>query len=441
MRRENAMPSGSLHRSPRLSAVLAAMLAISTAQAEVLHLSDDACVDAIPERSKTGERQAFPIRDLDRERRRFIHEFQRDGVDFDFELYKECELPNLLGIPNFNRLRVPVFRSSGTRGPGILLVHGNSSSSRSFVFQVFSDLGLTHRIFLLDLPGYGRAEKVDPSLPLPTDGSGIPVGFPEYQIGLLEALAVVAADPEIAPEVFVGWSLGGDLLLQAHGVGLLPDAKGFFIFGTAPVGADPPTTEPPFLAPNVPGRSLGILRSFGFAFQFDPKSPLGFSLNGEFTDPVPPFASSPISDAPNVGEAYLRAFFGKVRRLQGIVPRFFLEDGFDRADARARASLGVVALGLLAPGPLPLPDELEVLQDLAGDPSTRDDDIPIAVAFGAQEAFVNGQYLKDLADAGAIPTLWRDQIIEVPGAGHAIHFERPTVLDSLIRDFARDLRP
>ncbi|MGH8613684.1 MAG: alpha/beta fold hydrolase [Gammaproteobacteria bacterium] len=431
------MPSGSLHRSSRLSAVLAAMLAIATAQAEALHVSDGACVDVITERSKTGERQALPIRDLDRERR----EVQRDEADFDFELFKECELPNFLELPNFKHLRVPVFRSLGRRGPGILLVHGNSSSSRSFVFQIFSSFGLTHRIFLLDLPGHGRAEKVDPSLPLPTDAAGIPVGFPEYQIGLLEALAVVAADPEIAPEVFVGWSLGGDLLLQARGAGFLPDAKGFFIFGTAPVGAHPPTTEPLFLPPNVPERPLGILPSFGFAFQVNPQSALGFTLNGEFTDPVPPFAPPPISAARNVGEAYLREFFGGVRRLQGIVPRFFLEDGFDRADARARASLGVVALGLLAPGALPLPDELEVLQNLAGDPSTRDDDIPIAVAFGAQEAFVNGQYLQDLAAAGAIPTLWRDEIIEVRGAGHAIHFERPARLNSLISEFARDLRP
>ena len=43
---------------------------------------------------------------------------------FDFKLFKEIELPS------FPNITVPVFKSSGTRGPGILMIHGNSNLGR-----------------------------------------------------------------------------------------------------------------------------------------------------------------------------------------------------------------------------------------------------------------------------------------------------------------------
>lgn len=357
----------------------------------------------------------------------------RSNKHFDFKLFKEIQLPS------FPNITVPVFKSSGTKGPGILMVHGISSSSRSFVFQLLSLLGLERQIFLVDLPGFGRAGKVDPSLPFPVDDQGIPAGFPEYQSGLVEAVSVVGNDAEVTAEVFVGWSLGGNILLLAQGAGLLPNMKGLFIFSTAPTGSNPPTTEAPFLPPNVPNFpfDLSILTSFGFSFQLDETSPLGFSFNGVFTDPVPAYAPPPISDAPDIGAAYIRAFFNETRRIDGDVPEFFLKDGFDRSDSRARGSIGVIAFGLL-PGS-GLPDELEVLKGLEGNPNDPTDDIPIAVVVGKEDAFVNPNYLMDLNDEGAIPTLWKNKIIRVRNAGHAIHFERPLRFNLLLRDFIHSL--
>lgn len=355
-------------------------------------------------------------------------------ASFDYQVYKT------INLPSFPNIEIPVYKSKGKKGPAVLLVHGNSSSSRSFIEQVESGLGRSRQIFLLDLPGHGNASKVDPSLPLPVQGNGLPLGFAEYQTGLLEAVAVVANDPDIQAEVFVGWSLGGDILLLAQGAGLLPNAKGLFIFGTSPAGANAPSMESPFIAPFVPGvPGLSILASFGFSFQADPNSPVGFNLNANFIDVVPPYAPTPISDAPTIGDAYARAFFKTSKRLSGNIPDFVLEDAFDRSDDRFRSSLGVLALGLLPPGGPALPDELQVLQNLQGDPQDPTDDIPIAVLYGEEEAFVNINYLEDLKAGGILPTLWRNKIIRVHGAGHAIHLDRPIRFNTLLRRFIKSV--
>lgn len=345
--------------------------------------------------------------------------------DFDLPVFKEVSLPS------FPNMTVPVYQSSGRRGPGVLLIHGNSSSSRSFAKQFFLGFGRTYKLFLLDLPGHGLASKVDANLPFPMQPNGLPLGFPEYQVGLVEAVATVANDPDVMAQVFVGWSLGGDILLLTQGAGLLPNAKGLMMFGTAPAGANPPTAQPPFIGPYVPGiAGLSILASFGFSFQADATSPIGFNLNGQLVGAVPAYAPAPISNYVNKGEAYVSGFFNEDRRLNQNYPDFFLEDAFERSDDRFRSSIGVVGLGLLPPESANLPDELQVLQNLA---------IPIAVLHGSEEAFVNKTYLEELQSAGYLPTLWNNQIVEVQGAGHAIHFERPIKFNNILRDFIKDL--
>jgi len=391
-------------------------------------------VAASPAFAKSNEEKALEqlLEDLSRQ-----DEPRGDSKEsFELPVFKTIKLPNLFGVPGYTPLEIPVYRSKGKLGPGILLVHGNSSSSRSYVEQVFSKFGDNVRLYLIDLPGFGRSQKIDPSIPLPPTPLGIPLGFPEYQLGLVEAVATVAADPELAPKVFVGWSLGGNVLLAARGFGFLPDARGLLIFGTAPAGADIPTTTLPGLPPALPGfPTLSILPSFGLALQLDPTSPVGFNLDGSFDDPVPPFAPAPINASATVGEAYIRAFFGPLRRMRGEVPAFFFEDGFLRSDRRARASLG--SLAFLPP--LPLPDEFAVLQGLVGDPADPSDDVPIAVLAGGEERFLNIQYLRDLVAAGIFPTLWNGKIIEIQNAGHAIHYESPARFNEVLLRFVIDL--
>ena len=105
------------------------------------------------------------------------------GLEFDYPVYKEFQLANLFGFPEYENLTVPVYKSQGTHGPGILLIHGNSSSSRSYARQVFGALGNYYEIWLIDLPGFGNAGEVGAERPFPTDALGLPVGFPEYQLG------------------------------------------------------------------------------------------------------------------------------------------------------------------------------------------------------------------------------------------------------------------
>jgi pimeloyl-ACP methyl ester carboxylesterase len=120
--------------------------------------------------------------------------------------------------------------SPGT-GPAVLLIHGNSSSSRSFQHQLASELGARYRLIALDLPGFGRSQPVPDAAVLGLQGwAGI-------IRGVVEAL-------RLDPVVLVGWSLGGHVALEA--VDNLPGVRGVLIFGTPPI-AFPPAMEQAFL--------------------------------------------------------------------------------------------------------------------------------------------------------------------------------------------------
>jgi pimeloyl-ACP methyl ester carboxylesterase len=120
--------------------------------------------------------------------------------------------------------------SPGT-GPAVLLIHGNSSSGRSFQHQLSSALGARYRLVALDLPGFGRSQPVADPATLGLQGWAATVR------GVIDAL-------KLDPVVLVGWSLGGHVALEV--VGDLPGARGVLIFGTPPI-AFPPAMEQAFL--------------------------------------------------------------------------------------------------------------------------------------------------------------------------------------------------
>jgi pimeloyl-ACP methyl ester carboxylesterase len=116
------------------------------------------------------------------------------------------------------------FESPGAGRP-ILLVHGNSSSSRIWQKQLQGPLGTKYRLIAIDLPGHGASS---PAANPEQDYSG-----PGYSA----CVAAIARELGLKGAVVVGWSLGGHAVLNA--ATSLPMAAGLMIFGTPPIGKTP----------------------------------------------------------------------------------------------------------------------------------------------------------------------------------------------------------
>jgi pimeloyl-ACP methyl ester carboxylesterase len=257
---------------------------------------------------------------------------------------------------------VTVCESEG-QGPAAVLIHGNSSSSRVFSRQLDGPLGERFRLVAVDLPGHGNSDDAkdpgDYSLP----------GHARAVLAVVDALQLSGA-------VFVGWSVGGHIALEMAPD--LPQARGFVIFGTPPMG-----------------------RSASMAQAFLPNPAFGATFS-ERIDHKP-------------AAAYVASFF---RPSFADVPSFFMEDVL-RTDGRARSRLGASAV---SGG---FRDEADVARDLK---------VPLAVLHGCEEQLVNGKYFGSLA----MPTLWRSAVQVIPGAGHTPQWETPEAFDALAAAFIEE---
>jgi pimeloyl-ACP methyl ester carboxylesterase len=117
--------------------------------------------------------------------------------------------------------KIAGFESPGSGRP-ILLVHGNSSSSRIWQKQLQGPLGAKYRLIAIDLPGHGASSPA----PDPEQGYSGP--------GYSAVIAAIVCDLKLVSPVIVGWSLGGHAVLNA--AGSMPAAAGLMIFGTPPIG-------------------------------------------------------------------------------------------------------------------------------------------------------------------------------------------------------------
>jgi pimeloyl-ACP methyl ester carboxylesterase len=172
---------------------------------------------------------------------------------------------------------------------------------------------------------------------------------------------------------------------------LLPHVKGYFIFGTAPLG----------YAPELPPPSLSPAESYaGPAVQYGAVGPLPDAL---------------IAD-------YVTAFF---RPGFPSIPNFFFEDGY-RTDPNTRAAILNAGIG----ADPTFRDEVAIIRNLQ---------VPVAVVLGAEDAFVRPAYLEALAPS--IQHLWMDKVLTVPKTGHAIQWERADLLVSMLRTFVDDVDP
>ena len=257
---------------------------------------------------------------------------------------------------------VAVHQSAGAGAP-IVLIHGNSASASSFSRQLDGPLGRRRRLVAIDLLGHGRS--VDAADP-------IAYRLPGHASTLVETVAALG----LGEAVFVGWSLGGHILLEASPD--LPAARGLAIFGTPPL-AFPPAMDQAFL-PNP-------------------------AMAAAFSEVV----------TPDQACAFVAACFA---RGAADAPSFFLDDVL-RTDGRARAQL----VASIAPGGYR--DEARAVAELKR---------PLAVLHGAEEQLVNGAYFADLA----MPTLWRGAVQTIASAGHTPQWEQAAAFDALLEAFADD---
>jgi pimeloyl-ACP methyl ester carboxylesterase len=227
-----------------------------------------------------------------------------------------------------------VVHESAGQGPPVVLIHGNSSSSRAFSRQLEGPLGRQVRLVAVDLPGHGESDNAkDPSA---------------YSLpGHARAVRAVVEALELEEARFVGWSLGGHVTLELAPD--LPRARGFVIFGTPPV----PSRSAPSIPSHEPMRE-----------PFLPNPAMKFTFQ-EHIDR---------SEA----SAYVAAFF---KAGFADIPPFYFQDAL-RTDGRARSGLGSSVEGGL------YRDEVAIVRDLK---------IPLAVLHGGDEQLVNGQFFGSVA--------------------------------------------
>lgn len=254
-------------------------------------------------------------------------------------------------------------KRSGDSGPAVVFVHGNSCSSRCFARQLEGALAARFRLVAIDLAGHGD------SLPSPTPDATYSVP------GHADALAAVAREANLGGAVWVGWSLGGHVVLEA--VPQLPQPAGVLIFGTAPVGS----------AADV-------------ASGFQPNPALAVAFKADATD----------EEIAALAAAFVRP---------GTTPPAFFAEDFRRTDKRARSALAAsVARNELR-------NELAIIAEMKR---------PLAIVHGKEEAVTNRSYLDTLR----APTLWRGAVQELSEAGHAAQWEAADRFDALLRAFAED---
>jgi pimeloyl-ACP methyl ester carboxylesterase len=246
----------------------------------------------------------------------------------------------------------------------VIFVHGNSSSARTWLPVMNSDFGRRFRCIALDLPGHGQSEPArnhaDYSLP----------GYAAVLTGFAQELGASDA-------VVVGWSLGGQIAMEAASE--LPDTRGFVIFGTPPVASFADMAEA-FL----PNPAIGPLFS---AHVSESEAKLAA---GSFTAP-----GSPLD-------------------LAGFVSDILTTDGAARTGLQSSAGAGRFA------------DEIAIIAALRR---------PLAILQGADEQLISLDYLRKLN----IPALWRGEVQMIPGVGHAPQQEAPQRFTALLTEFIGDL--
>jgi pimeloyl-ACP methyl ester carboxylesterase len=217
------------------------------------------------------------------------------------------------------------------------------------------------------------------ALDLPGHGRSAPAArSDDYSLpGYAAVLAGFLTETAAEDAVIVGWSLGGHIAIEAapH----LSQVTGLVVFGTPPVGG-----------------------AAQLADAFLPNPAVNIGYTAEVDDET----------ARSYAESFLAP--GSTLPVDDFVADILATDGAARAGLLASIQAGRFA------------DEVDIVAHL-----TR----PIAVLQGEDEQLVNLNYLHGLT----MPTLWRDSVQVLPGAGHAPQAEAPQEFAKLLTEFLTDL--
>lgn len=154
-----------------------------------------------------------------------------NGYVSNYDRLKELGMIQSLTLSDFQKKwidttvgRIAYFETSGIGDP-IMLIHGNSCS-KEFMIKQLDGLGAQYKMIALDLPGHGESDNaLHPA--------------ENYTLaGYANVVAEVIQKLELEPVILVGWSLGGDVVLEVMATS--PELlKGAVISGTPPVVRGP----------------------------------------------------------------------------------------------------------------------------------------------------------------------------------------------------------
>ena len=138
--------------------------------------------------------------------------------------------------------KMAIHESEG-KGQVVILIHGNSHSSKSFYNQLEGPLGENFHLIAIDLPGHGES--------LPSNDPKNTYNLPGYA----RVIHSILNQLKISNPVLLGHSLGGHIALELSK--MVSDIKGIFIFGAPPLGI-PPELQQAFIT--KPGSSWSSKR-------------------------------------------------------------------------------------------------------------------------------------------------------------------------------------
>ncbi|KAF3050097.1 hypothetical protein E8E11_001764 [Didymella keratinophila] len=270
--------------------------------------------------------------------------------------------------------------------PTLLLLHGNSSSSRIFR-HIFESGQVTsqYRLIAFDLPGHGASSNA-PTL----EKSYTMSGYADIAVHILSHLNVRSV-------VVFGWSLGGHIALE-----MAPKLKHLHLAQRANEGniglkGIVLTGTPPAL-----GASQCIQ---GFKIPIEP--------NGEEDEEN---LMAKLHWTPEQAERIARSSAPGGR--EELFERWMLDDAV-RTDGRARMVMFDAFVGGRGA------DQVKIVEE---------SEIPIAVINGSEEPFVNLEYVDGLKWG----RLWRGELVRMEGLKHTPFWEDPVGFEKLLLQFLGD---